>query len=47
MLPFTLLELTTQIKKFFPDKSSGPFGITNRMLQAGDAGFQFSALVTL
>ena len=36
MLPFTLLELTTQITKLFPDKSSGPFGITNRMLQAGD-----------
>ena len=25
MLPFTLLELTTQIKKLFPDKSSGPW----------------------
>jgi len=35
MLPFTILELTTQIKKLFPDKSSGPSGITNRMLQAG------------
>ena len=40
MLPFTLLELTTQIKKLSPDKSSGPSGITNRMLQAGDAEFQ-------
>jgi len=40
MLPFTLLELTTQIKKLFPDKSSGPSGITNQMLQAVDAGFQ-------
>jgi len=40
MLPFTLLELTTQIKKLFPDKSSGPSRITNRMLQAGDAEFQ-------
>ena len=40
MLPFTLLELTTQIKKLFPDKSSGPSGITNRMLQAGNAEFQ-------
>jgi len=39
-LPFTLLELTTQIKKLFPDKSSGPSGITNRMLQVGDAEFQ-------
>jgi len=40
ILPFTLLELTTQIKKLFPDKSSGPSGITNRMLQARDAEFQ-------
>jgi len=40
MLPFTLLELTTQNKKLFPDKSPGPFGITNRMLQVGDAEFQ-------
>jgi len=40
MLPFTLLELTTQIKELFPDKSSGPSGITNRMLQAGVAAFQ-------
>jgi len=40
MLPFTLLELTTQIKKLFPDKSSGLSGITNRMLQAGHAEFQ-------
>ena len=40
MLPLTLLEFTTQIKKLFPDKSSGPSGITNRMLQAGDAEFQ-------
>jgi len=40
MPPFNLLELTTQIKKLFPDKSSGPSRITNRMLQAGDAEFQ-------
>jgi len=40
MLPFTLLELTTQIKKLFPDKSSGPSDITNWMLQAGDVEFQ-------
>jgi len=40
MLPFTLLELTTQIKKLFPDKSPGPSGITNQMLQVGDADFQ-------
>jgi len=46
MLPFTLLELTTQLKKLFPDKSSVPSGITNRMLQAGDAEFQ-SLLVLL
>ena len=40
MLPFTMFELTTQIKKLFPEKSSGPFGITIRMLQAGDEEFQ-------
>jgi len=40
MLPFTLLELTTQIKKLFPNRSSGPSGITKTMLQAGDAEFQ-------
>jgi len=40
MPPFTLLELTTQIKKLFPDKSSGSSGITHRMIQAGDAEFQ-------
>jgi len=40
MLPFTLLELITQIKKLLPDKSSRPSGMTNRMLQAGDAEFQ-------
>jgi len=45
MLPFTLFELTTQIKKLFPDKSSGPSGITNRMLQAGDAEFQSLTLL--
>jgi len=47
MLPFTLLELTTQIKKLFTDKSSGHSGITNRMLQAGDAGFQSLPLLLL
>jgi len=40
MLPFTLLEPTNQIKKSFPDKSSGPSGITNQMLQSGDDEFQ-------
>jgi len=40
MLPLTLLELTTQIKKLFPDKSSGPSGNADQMLQAGDAEFQ-------
>jgi len=48
MLPFTLLELSTQIKKLFPDKSPGHSGITNRMLQAaeaGDAEFQFLLLL--
>ena len=39
MLPFTLLEPTTQIKKLFPDKSSGPSGITNRMLNSGEMNF--------
>jgi len=45
MLPFTQLELTTQIKKLFPDKSSGPSGITNHMLQARDAEFQSLTLL--
>jgi len=40
MLLFTLLERTTHVKKLFPEKFSDPFGITNRMLQAGDAKFQ-------
>jgi len=40
MLLFILFELATQIKKLFPDKSPGPSGMTNRMLQAGDAEFQ-------
>ena len=40
MLPLTLLELTIQIKKLFPDKSSDPSKITNKMLQAGDAEFE-------
>jgi len=40
ILPFTLLELTTQIKKLFLEKSSDPCGITNWMLQGGGAEFQ-------
>ena len=40
MLAFTLLELTTQIKKLFLDKCPGPSGKTHRMIQAGDAEFQ-------
>jgi len=47
MLPFTLLEFTTQIKKLFPDKSSGPSGITIRMLQAADADSEFRSLILL
>jgi len=47
MLTLTLLEFTTQIKELFPDKSSGPSGITNRILQAGDAGFQSLPLLLL
>jgi len=40
ILPFTLPELTTQKKKLFPDKSSGPSGITNRILTTEDTEFQ-------
>ena len=47
MLTLTLLEFTTQIKELFPDKSSGPSGITNRILQVGDAGFQSLPLLLL
>jgi len=45
MLPFTLLELTTQMKKLFLDKSSGPSGISNRMLQTGDTNFHALLLI--
>jgi len=47
MLPFTLPELTTQIKKLFPDKSPGASGIANRMLQAGDAQLHSLLLLLL
>jgi len=40
MAPFTPVELKHEIKKMLPDKSPGPSGITDRMLQAGDADFQ-------
>ena len=36
MIPFTPEELKHKIKKLHPDKSPGPSGITNRMLQAGE-----------
>jgi len=39
MTPFTPEELKHEIKKLHPDKSPGPSGITNRMLQAGDTDF--------
>jgi len=38
--PLTPDELKHEIKKLLPDKSPGPFGIANRMLQAGDTDFQ-------
>jgi len=39
MAPFTSEELKHETKKLLPDKAPGPSGITNRMLQAGDAKF--------
>ena len=38
-------KLKNEIKKLLPDKSSSPSGITNRMLQAGDTGFQGLILI--
>ena len=46
MLPFTLLEPTTQTNKLFPDKPSGLSGITNKMLHPGDAEFQSLLLLS-
>ena len=45
MTPFTPEELKHEIKKLHPDKSPGPSGITNRMLQAGDSDFQGLLLI--
>jgi len=36
MTPFTPDKLQHEMKKLLPDKSPGPYGITHRMLQAGD-----------
>jgi len=41
MLHFTILELTTQIKKPFPDKFSGSSGIAS----TGDADFSLLLLL--
>ena len=45
MTPFTPEELKHEIKKLHPDKSPGPSGITNRMLQAGDTDFNGLILI--
>ena len=45
MTPFTPKELKNEIKKLLPDKSPGPSGITNRMLQTGDTDFQGLVLI--
>jgi len=45
MTPFTPEELKHEIKKLYPDKSPGPSGITNRMLQVGDTDFQGLILI--
>jgi len=45
MTPFTPEEFKREIKKLLPDKSPGPSGITNRMLQAGDIDFQGLILI--
>ena len=44
MTPFTPEQLKHEIKKLHPDKSPGPSGITNRMLQAGDTISKDSSL---
>jgi len=45
MTPFTPKKLKHEIKKLHPDKSPGPSGITNRMLQAGDTDFEGLILI--
>jgi len=45
MTPFTPRELKHEIKKLHPDKSPGPSGITNRILQSGDTDFQGLILI--
>jgi len=45
MAPFMPEALINEIKKLLPDKSPGPSGITNRMLQAGDTDFQGLILI--
>jgi len=45
MTPFTPEELKHEIKKLHPDKSPGPSGITNRMLQSGDTDLQGLTLI--
>jgi len=45
MTLFTTEERKHEIKKLHPDKSPGPSGITNRMLQAGDTDFQGLILI--
>ena len=45
MTPFTPEDLKHEIKKLHSDKSQGPSGITNRMLQSGDTDFQGLILI--
>jgi len=45
MTLFTPEEVKNEIKKLLPDKSPGPSGITNRMLQASSTDFQGLILI--
>jgi len=45
MTPFTPEELKNEIQILLPNKSPGPSGITNQMLQAGDTDFQGLILI--
>ena len=38
--PFTMEECLLHLKRLLPDKSTGPDGISNRMLQSGGEAFQ-------